>query len=215
MPSFNLTQAAASRLDVVSFFLVLYLVLTLIFKWLWNYLALDFKWMPRLTYLKALGLMVVCGMFLYVVLTMISGARELMTPTAWKKTGFTYGLVEPEQQAKPWLESARKQSLERLRAALWDYAKRHDGKLPVHTEADDFPREFWQGVDPDRSVYAYYPGRQPNVGNHVIAFEPYTYGSQRYVLFSTGEIEKMPVTEIIKRVEEEQKGSAPAPTPKP
>ena len=123
MPSFQLTDLAAARLDVISFFLMTCLVLTLVFKLLWNGLARDFNWMPRLTYLRSLGLMVVCGMFLYVVLTMISGARELMTPGAWQKEGLTYRIVEPEKQAKPWLDSARQQCMERLRAALFDYAK--------------------------------------------------------------------------------------------
>ena len=34
-----------------------------------------------------------------VVLTMIFGAKELMTPVAWQKDGFTYSLAEPDGTA--------------------------------------------------------------------------------------------------------------------
>ncbi len=38
-------------------------------------------------------------MLCVVVLTMISGARELMTPGAWQKDGFTYSRTEPDGTA--------------------------------------------------------------------------------------------------------------------
>lgn len=203
MPSFQLTDLAKARLDVISFFLMVYLVLTLAFKVLWNGLAKDFSWMPPLTYWRSLGLMVVCGMFLYVVLTMISGARELMTPGAWQKQGLTYRIVEPEKQPKPWLDSARLQSLERLRKGLFEYAAKHDGNFPPHVEAEDFPRELWQGIDPDRTPYGYYPGRQAEMGEFIVAFEPFVYGSRRYVLLSNGEIVNLPLTELADRANRE------------
>lgn len=202
MPSFRLTDVAAARLDVLSFFLMAYLVLTLVFKWIWNGLAKDFSWLPRLTYPRALGMMVVCGMFLYVILTMIAGARELMTPGAWRQVGITY-TVEPEKQAKPWLDSARQQSLERLRHGLFEYAKKHNGEFPPHTEALDFPRELWRGIDPDRTTYGYYPGRRAEEGNFIVAFEPYVYGSRRYVLLTTGEIINLPLAELSERARRE------------
>lgn len=203
MPSFQLTDLAAARLDVISFFLMTYLVLTLLFKVIWNSLAKDFKWMPPLTYKRALGLMVVCGMFLYVVLTMISGARELMTPGAWQKEGLTYRITEPEKQAKPWIDSARRQSMERLRTALFEYAKTHNGEFPPHVEAEDFPRELWRGIDPARTPYGYYPGRKAEQGDLIVAFEPYVYGSRRYVLLSSGEIINLPLTELADRARKE------------
>lgn len=203
MPSFQLTDLAAARLDVISFFLVTYLVLTLLFKVVWNSVAKDFTWMPPLTYKRALGLMVVCGMFLYVVLTMISGARELMTPGAWQKDGLTYRITEPEKQAKPWIDSARRQSMERLRTALFEYAKSHNGEFPPHVEAEDFPRELWRGIDPARTPYGYYPGRRAEQGNLIVAFEPYVYGSRRYALLSSGEIINLSLTELADRANRE------------
>lgn len=203
MTTLRLTDMAAARLDVISFFLMLYLGLTLVFKWIWNGLSKDFAWMPVLTYLRALGVMVVCGMFLYVVLTMIAGARELMTPGAWRKTGVAYYPIEPEKQPKAWLDSARQQGLERLRAGLFEYAKSHNGEFPPHTEAPDFPGELWHGIDPDRTRYGYYPGHRAEKGKFIVAFEPYVYGPRRYVLLSSGEIISLELDELIKRAKEE------------
>jgi len=80
MPVF--TEIARARFQVLSFFLILYLALAFIYQCLWNSLSKDFPKLPRIRYRGALGTLAVCGLFIYVVLTMISGARELMTPGA-------------------------------------------------------------------------------------------------------------------------------------
>ncbi len=62
----------------------------LVIRWLWNSLARDFSRLPRLSYGKALAAVGLIGSLLAVVLTMIAGARELMTPGAWVKEGLLY-----------------------------------------------------------------------------------------------------------------------------
>jgi hypothetical protein len=47
---------------------------------------------PWISYPKALGVVVLWGLLFSVVLAMISGARELMTPGAWEQQGATYRL---------------------------------------------------------------------------------------------------------------------------
>jgi len=94
MPSYALSDLAKARLDSISFFLVLLLVLALVLKLLWNYLAKDFPKLPRMTYPRALAAIALWGLLFLLVLTMISGARELMTPGAWEKHGSTYKLKE-------------------------------------------------------------------------------------------------------------------------
>lgn len=94
MPSFTLTDIAKARIDTISFFLVLLLVLALCVKLLWNYLAKDFPKLPRMSYPKALTAVTLWGLLFLLVLTMISGARELMTPGAWEKQGATYKLKD-------------------------------------------------------------------------------------------------------------------------
>ncbi|MBI3857618.1 MAG: hypothetical protein HY293_18205 [Planctomycetes bacterium] len=94
MPSFTLTDIGRARLDSISFFLILVLLLALCVKGLWNYLAKDFAKLPRMTYPKALTAVALWGLLFLLVLTMISGARELMTPGAWEKQGATYRLKD-------------------------------------------------------------------------------------------------------------------------
>ena len=48
--------------------------------------------LPKLNFWRALGLTVLWGLLFMVVLTMISGGRELMTPGAWDRQGATYKL---------------------------------------------------------------------------------------------------------------------------
>jgi len=92
----RLNQSPHERFQAISFFLLGLLLSTWAVQGLWNFLARDFTRLPRITFPKALAVVVLWGLCFIVVLTMISGARELMTPGAWKKTGATYSL-QPEQ----------------------------------------------------------------------------------------------------------------------
>ncbi len=92
MTVITLTDIARIRLDALSFFIFAYLVICWLVKLLWNHLAKTFTSMPRLDYRRALGLLFLSGLLFYVVLTMISGARELLTPGAWEKQGVGYRL---------------------------------------------------------------------------------------------------------------------------
>ena len=94
MPSYTLSDLAKARLDSISFFIVLLLLLALLVKFLWNYLARDFQKLPKMTYPRALAAVTLWGLLFLVVVTMISGARELMTPGAWEKQGSTYKLKD-------------------------------------------------------------------------------------------------------------------------
>jgi hypothetical protein len=85
MPSVNLADVARMRVQTISFFLAGLLLSSWVVQLLWNYLRRDFTALPRLTYGKALGVVVLWGLLFVLVLTMISGARELMTPGAWEK----------------------------------------------------------------------------------------------------------------------------------
>jgi hypothetical protein len=89
---FRLSETGAARLQAISFFLVALALVALAVMGLWNYLRRDFANLPRLTFGKAVAVVVAWGLLFVVVLTMISGARELMTPGAWKKQGATYQL---------------------------------------------------------------------------------------------------------------------------
>src|SRR5262249_34834561 len=98
--------------------------------------------LPRLGYGKALGVVTLWGLLFVLILTMISGARELMTPGAWKKVGYTYRLAEekPAAAERPH-EAERRQAMERLRIALWTYARGHEGRFPPADVREAIPEE--------------------------------------------------------------------------
>jgi len=199
MPAF--TDIAQARFQVLSFFLILYLALAFIYQRVWNALAKDFPKLPRIRFRGALGALVVCGLFIYVVLTMISGARELMTPGAWARSGVHYKIRDPERDPGPWIETARRGSLEKLRAVLWDYSRQHGGAFPASREQEGIPAWEWSSIDPNGLPLVYMPGLKPDIGKDVLAYEPGSFGSTRFVLLSDGEIVQMTEQELTRRVQ--------------
>jgi len=92
MPVISLSDVAALRLSGISFFSALILLAAWCIRFLWNYLRRDFPRMPLLDYRHSLALVLLLGLCFNIVLLMISGTRELMTPGAWEKHGTTYQL---------------------------------------------------------------------------------------------------------------------------
>lgn len=90
----RVADSSVGRYQAISFFLMAILVSTVAVQYLWNLLARDSSWLPPLTFTKAFAIVMLWGALFVVVLTMISGARELMTPGAWEKNGVTYQLQE-------------------------------------------------------------------------------------------------------------------------
>ena len=81
----RLNDTAMLRLQTISFFLVGLLLCAGAVQLLWNYLRRDFPKLPRLSYGKALAGVLLWGLLFIIILTMISGARELMTPWLTRK----------------------------------------------------------------------------------------------------------------------------------
>jgi len=182
MPSFALRDIYRLRFQELSFFLFLLFFCAFLFQLIWNYAAKGFDFLPRLNYWRSLCLATLFGLFMLLVLTMISGIREVLTPGAWRKQGSTYRLNDPAQ------EPMRKRSIEHLRAALLDFAQSHDGKFPSHDFSKDIPEKIWETPDQTGSHYVYSGGLTTNNPNSVLAFEPPNFGNKRFVLFVSGEI---------------------------
>jgi hypothetical protein len=89
----TLTEIARMRIETISFFLLALLISAGFIKLIWNSLRRSFLRLPWLSYPKALGLVILWGLLFVVVLLMISGARELMTPGAWEHSGAIYRLT--------------------------------------------------------------------------------------------------------------------------
>lgn len=203
MPGISLTDIARLRLETISFFLLVALLSALVVQVIWNTLRRDFKRLPRLTFGKACGLVTLWGLLFFVVLTMISGARELMTPGAWEKQGLTYQLAnsEPplEQEAvsqdvsqgalnpSQELMQARLAKLERLRQALLIFAQSHGGNFPTTPEELGLPEEDWSVPDASQMKYAYVPALSLD-DTEALLYEPQLFGATRFVLRASGDL---------------------------
>ena len=181
----TLTDIARARLDALSFFLVSYLAICWVVKLLWNYLGKTFTVLPKLNYGRALGLVFLSGMMFYVVLTMISGARELLTPGAWEKQGVGYRTREGKVGILT--KEDRRSYLRKLQEAIWVYAKDHEGKAPPGPLVAGIEPELWRF--PGGGLYCLMPDVRPGGGREVLIYEPSTAGGRRFILLADGNIE--------------------------
>jgi hypothetical protein len=192
MPSVTLSDLARMRVQTISFFLLVFIVCSWVVQRIWNGLRKDFTWLPFLSFRRAMGLVALWGLLFVLVLTMISGARELMTPGAWKKEGFTYklkdGAAASSKPAEIDREPERRAALDRLKAALWTYARHHDGRFPSADSAPEIPEAAWRIPDPSGMSYIYTPGLTAEKDLAPLAYEPAIFGGERLVLLSDGQI---------------------------
>jgi hypothetical protein len=215
MPTILLTDMARMRIQTISFFLLGLLLSSKLIQWIWNSLGKDFTVLPRLSYPKALGVVTMWGLLFVLVLTMIAGARELMTPGAWEKHGKTYQLKQPPEPAPPSteesIESARFTKLEGLRRALWEYADTHQGRFPSERSDTAIPADKWRLPDPSGLRYFYVAGLQAaKQGSHgspsvPLAYEPEFYDSGRLVLFTDGHIQRLENGELDRALRAEKR----------
>ncbi|QEG25465.1 hypothetical protein GobsT_01910 [Gemmata obscuriglobus] len=200
MPSVNLTDAASLRLQSISFFLALFLLSAVAVRGIWNGFRSDFPRLPRLSYPKAVALVGLWGLLFVLVLTMISGARELMTPGAWKKDGVTYSLADEQKPAAPVpafepSESVRRDKLKSLFHSLVVYAAAHNGQYPPPNDTA-IPASLWHTAHASGMPFIYLPGRTTTDPGRVLACEPELFGSERLVLFTNGDIRGMTSDEL-------------------
>jgi len=191
MTVYDLNDVVRLRLEDISFFTLLLLVCGLGIRFLWNYLAKDFSGWPKLTFGKAMSLTALLSLLMLLVLSMISGARELLTPGAWRRQGSAYRLNDPAT------EPLRRTSLEGLRAALQVYCQTRGGKYPEHDFVPEIPDKVWQSPDSIGTRYIYFG--QPASPTSMVACEPMSFGDKRFVLLGNGQIEKMTTEAIRKR----------------
>ena len=201
MPSVTLTDFARLRLDAISFFLMVFLLCAWGVKGLWNSFRTEFPKLPRISYRRSLLLTTLWGLLFVIVLTMISGARELMTPGAWRKDGFTYALEEqelppPPRPARDVDLPTREDKLRLLGAELLRYAIRHEGRFPSERDARELiAAEFWQLPEMPATKYLYLEDRNAEVDS-LLAWEPTVFGDAPLGLFTSGEVRAVSRDEI-------------------
>lgn len=198
----NATWAVERHLQAISFFVACMLGLAWVVKVLWNALRRDILLMPPLGYGRAVSLVLLWGLLFVVILTMISGARELMTPGAWRKQGWTYALRETQQApataSGEGLEE-RRAGIERLRGELLLWAASHGGQFPP-AEFGALPAEvateFWELPGWPGLKYLYVPGQRIEQAATLLAFEPRVTEGDRLVLLTNGAIATMSTVDI-------------------
>jgi len=190
MTSYDLNDVVRMRLEEISFFAVVLLLCGLGIRVLWNALARDFSALPKLNFKKAMALTMLLSVLMLLVLSMISGARELMTPGAWVRQGSGYRLNTAAN------EDQRRVGMESLRAALFRYAAEHAGNFPPHDFVAEIPERIWSAPDISGGRYVYFAGHSTNATNLMIACEPKRLPEPRYILLSSGEIQRLPTGKI-------------------
>lgn len=185
--------AADALWQCISFFVVCLFASAGVVKVLWNALRRDVTVLPPLSYGRALSLILLWGFVFVIVLTMISGARELMTPGAWQKQGWTYRLDSPPPRENP--QDERRRALEDLRIALWQHAVTHDGQFPETPEELSNP-EVWSLPGWPGFHFLYVARQRPDDAGRLLAFEPEVDGDERLVLLTNGMIGTMRTSEI-------------------
>ena len=189
----RLGDSPLARLQTISFFLLVFFLSAAAIRAIWNYLQRDFSALPRLSFGRAVAGVFLWGVLFVIVLTMISGARELMTPGAWRKQGATYTLADnPTPSAPSETDStARRLHLEKLRTALWQYAAVHGGQFPGPAELSAVPTELWKVPGAGGMRYLYVTGRTAGYLPDVLAYEPEFDTDRRLALRANGDIVEM------------------------
>jgi hypothetical protein len=198
MPTITLTDMAKMRLESISFFLFCFFGSAFLIQRLWNYLRKDFTFLPRLNYWRSVGVVTVWGLIFIVVLTMISGARELMTPGAWKRDGVTYKLDDskpPEIKQTTPSDSERRLKLQTLYHSLRAYVEKN-GKFPSSREDKSIPPDLWDLPGSSTGFHYFYLPPESTNATRPIAFEPEVFGNHRFVLFGDGQVWKMESEEL-------------------
>lgn len=194
---YHLTALGEARVNAMSFFLMILLLGAWGAQVLWNRLQKDFVRWPRLSYGRALGVSILWGLVFGLMLTMVSGARELMTPGAWAKPGTPYYTVPAEGDI-----AARRESLATLREALWIYARSHHGELPAGDRVAEIPARLWETPDLSRMRYGYLGGGSIGSGQHVVAYEPPIYPTQ-LILMNDGKLVVMDWDALQQKLQQE------------
>jgi len=189
-PELIITELGERRLEELSFFVVGFLVLTAVVRVLWNTLHKDIPALPQLTYGRTAILLVIWGLAMTVVLSLVSGARELMTPRAWEPDGITHRLSQPASVPLDVL-ARRVGRLESLRTTLLRFAATHQGAYPTGDEAREIPDDVWR-VQPDLPMkFVYVEGLTAESTEAILVFEPEIYDDGQLVLMASGRIARL------------------------
>ncbi|HVW02862.1 MAG TPA: hypothetical protein VHB77_21060, partial [Planctomycetaceae bacterium] len=127
--------------------------------------------------------------------------RELLTPGAWRKQGWTYELADRPPPAKATTLDERRAALIQLREAFFKYADAHEGRFPP---ADDpaVPADLWAIPGWPGLRFLAVPDRTREDAGRLLIFEPDIDGDERLVLLTNGVVGTMQAAEIRQALEQ-------------
>lgn len=192
MPSVVLTDIAKQRLSTISFFLFIYLLASYGIFYLWNWVQTDFPQIPKLTLKKSMGLVLIWGLAFHLLLVIIAGTRELMTPKAWEKAGIVHQLAPDRFQQNM---EMRQRNLAILKQQVWQLAEKNQGEFPSKKELLAIsPHILLEATG--KLNYNYIEGLTVRSPLQPLAYEPDSYGAERMVLLTNGNIELLSLNAI-------------------
>ncbi len=194
MPSISLNTSVSERLQAISFFLVLMLLSTLLVKFALNSFATAFGF-AKFNYRQSLGVSLLWGLASVVVLVMISGARELMTPGAWERKGLTHQLADrgendDKEPAPPDLEELRRQKMIVIQGQVLKYALAHEGRFPQSIHDLSEGEALFELPPPLVGEYVLMLGQRYGERPQPVVIEPYI-DREQWVMMSDGALLRM------------------------
>jgi hypothetical protein len=208
----SLTDPTRERLQAISFFVAGALVCSFGFQLVWNTLRGEIPRLPRLGFGRAVCAVTILGLAAMVVLIMISGARELLTPGAWVQNGATYRLAKEVEtktgqrapstvhidaaEATKAFEQVRRARLEHIYEALSRYAHEHEGHFPASKKNLNLPKDDWMPTG-GTLEYRYRPGLSMDDAAEILVREPLAYDDWPLVVYVSGKIEHRDPADLI------------------
>jgi hypothetical protein len=134
---------------------------------------------------------------------MISGARELMTPGAWKKDGATYKLASTTDNGDSGVAgfSERFDRLKDLSQRLRKFAAEHEGNFPATEDESMLLPEHWLVPHQGGLRYVYVAGRKNTDRDTPLVYEPSVDGGKVLVVMAAGDILEMPFDEVVRKLD--------------
>lgn len=160
MPSIVLSKEVMSHfVGISTAAFVILVIAALLIRYSWNTIFSDMQ-ISRLSYKKSIGIAFLGGLLFLLVLVMIAGSRELLTPGAWKPRGNLYVLADaprdpnsvpafdpktflPTNDLPESLAAARYGALFQLRGRLLQYRQEHDNRWPADRKEAGFNADLW------------------------------------------------------------------------
>ena len=206
MPQITYSDFGKMRLQTFSFFVIAFLILGYFFQLCWNSIRQQFTNLPKFSYRQSLGMTFLWGLVFVVILTMISGARELMTPGAWEKNGMTYRLAEgKEVDEGVSAGDAHKQkydSLIPLKAKLFQHASKSNGVFPSEAEFIQWPYEARKIAGKVERNWVYLPGNSMGSTERILVYSPLQNPEElSTALFTDGSIRTLTSEELQKQIQ--------------